>query len=947
MRSPDSIECRSTWNHFLRLHENPWIRDHKIQNMVLYPAAGMVTMAIEGFSQIVPERENLAGFYIEAFTIERPMVVPEGDHGLEVSMVLTNLDRDNFEHLFDIHSKHLNSQWQKNASGRIMIRRQSDIASFEFSQYRSRRTYLEGRPLSVMHPSQLYATVEDRGLNYGPMFRNITSVKVISGGAKDPPACISTIRVPDTKSKMPCQFEFPHFIHPATLDSMVQTLLAVCPAAMVPTGIDKIWISAQLAGEAGVEFEGYSTGTKEGTSGALGTVAMTANGWDVPSVVMDGARLTKMARLPVEKGGHIPFRRNLASEIVWKEDVTSAKLEDLENLLTLLAHKYPGLSVLQVGLGASMAEKILKVLHPQANERSHLSRYTLSGHDGGETTLSKVQELFLDSPLLSCIEARKYPLHSDEEVPSYNLVVSHCSSADMLRDLWKRVLPGGFLLHLAGGTETYGSIESEESVSRRWQYTEGSEIVRCSSLGLRFRLYRKKAKIQGYPSREVTFLIPDKPPAAVKEMVCSLRNSFQAKGFNVVNIKLATLIRLASEADPACPDQFEGTPYVSFLSAQEDDDFFFSWREEQFRAFKHLLKKTKSILWLTRNVYLAPSNPRASLIVGLARTLISEDPQKKIVTLDTSGKALGTSWADLCLEVFEMSFYADTLKPRDVEYATDGKRLLVPRLRTLRTLNEVIEQAGPSEVQSELFARSTERLNLVLERLGSTGGSSHWERLREYEDDLGPREVEIEFVSAPLLEEDFETAIGHTTLTSLGLDICGRVTAAGVDVHDLRQGDVVVGISLKGPFQSIVRLDRGLVAKVPGGDCRLGSKFLLSCYVLAWYAIEPATHNALQRKIFGGRRHSILVHHAMSAHGQAAIILAQALELEIYATAGSHTETLCELGIRDDHILPLGALSRWGGTVDIVYDPTGSFFSESAQHARLCKCLSLFCHIQM
>lgn len=152
----------------------------------------------------------------------------------------------------------------------------------------------------------------------------------------------------------------------------------------------------------------------------------------------------------------------------------------------------------------------------------------------------------------------------------------------------------------------------------------------------------------------------------------------------------------------------------------------------------------------------------------------------------------------------------------------------------------------------------------------------------------------------------------------------------------------MAGISLQGAFQSTVRLDCGLVCKVPGDDTRLGSKFMLGCYLSAWYAVEPFTQNTLKREIFGGKTHCILVHDATSAHGQAAVILAEALGLQVYATAGADTKkAIQELGVQEDRIIPLGALSHWDGKVDIVYDPTGSLSSKSAQHARLCKCFVL------
>lgn len=947
-RSLDSTEYRSNWIHFLRLRENPWIRDHQIQKTILYPAAGMIAMVVEAFSQLTTDRKDLAGFYLTSFAIERPMVVPESDHGLEVSMILTNLQLDNFEHSFDILSKNLNGQWQKNASGQINLRRRTDLGSFEFAQYGSRWSSLESRDKTTMHPSQLYAALEDKGLGYGPMFRNIKSVKLASGDADDARACISTIRVPDTKAKMPRGFEYQHLIHPATLDSMMQTLFAVKPTSMIPTGIDKIWISAELVGEAGVEFEGYSTGTEEGTSGALGTIAMTSDSWDVPSVVLDGARFTRMAALSVEDGGFIPFRRNLTSEVSWKDDITETNPEELEKFLFLLAHKYPGLSILQVNVDITLTERILNTLHPRLKERCHLSRYTICDDKDGADTLEKVQVLFKGSPVLGCIEARKYNPDSGEAFPEYNLVIANCTS-EVLEDLRGRLLPGGFIFELLGQMKPSASGSGPnillDNIPHDSKNVERVGIVHYSPLDLQFWLHQKGLEHQWGSCREVAFLVPDKPSTVLKAMILNLRKVFKKKGIEAATLKLSALIQLASGnaggliGETAKPVDIGGISCVSFLSAYEGNDFVFHWDKDEFDAFKYLIKKTKSVLWLTRNVYMPPSNPRASPITGLARTLMSEDPSKKIVTLDLGGTELSVSWAYTCLEVFGKSFLADQVpEPRDVEYAEVGGRLLVPRLRPLREMNAVLDDVDSEDVQEVPFA-DTDRLKLVLKRPGKTDVSRRWESLGGFKVEMGPNEVEVQFVSAPLLEEDYETVLGHTTLASLGLDICGRVRKVGDDVHDLNEGDVVVGIALDGSFQNTIRLDRGLVAKVPANDVGLGSKFLLSCYLAAWYAIHPTTQRTSQRKVFGGKKQSVLIHNAASAHGQAAVILAQAAGFEVYATTchDDTKKTLRELGIQGDHIIPLGALPYWDGKVDVTYDPTGSHFSQSARHTTQCK----------
>lgn len=44
----DSVPFEPRWRGFLRVSENPCIQDHQVQKTIVYPAAGMVSMVLEG-----------------------------------------------------------------------------------------------------------------------------------------------------------------------------------------------------------------------------------------------------------------------------------------------------------------------------------------------------------------------------------------------------------------------------------------------------------------------------------------------------------------------------------------------------------------------------------------------------------------------------------------------------------------------------------------------------------------------------------------------------------------------------------------------------------------------------------------------------------------------------------------------------------------------------------
>ncbi|KKY32538.1 putative polyketide synthase [Diaporthe ampelina] len=46
----------------MRTGDTPWVEDHKINGAILYPAAGMIFMAIEAAQQLVDPDKTVAAF---------------------------------------------------------------------------------------------------------------------------------------------------------------------------------------------------------------------------------------------------------------------------------------------------------------------------------------------------------------------------------------------------------------------------------------------------------------------------------------------------------------------------------------------------------------------------------------------------------------------------------------------------------------------------------------------------------------------------------------------------------------------------------------------------------------------------------------------------------------------------------------------------------------------
>ncbi len=156
--------------------------------------------------------------------------------------------------------------------------------------------------------------------------------------------------------------------------------------------------------------------------------------------------------------------------------------------------------------------------------------------------------------------------------------------------------------------------------------------------------------------------------------------------------------------------------------------------------------------------------------------------------------------------------------------------------------------------------------------------------------DPGPDDVRIAVEAAGLNFKDVVKTLGLIDGESLqrirggqslGGECAGRVVAAGANVTEFRPGDDVIAIAAPcfGPFAFA---DARYVAAKPAGITFEAAATLPIAYLTAYAVICDAA------RARAGER--ILIHSATGGVGQAAIAIARALDLEVFATAGSEAK---------------------------------------------------------
>ncbi|KAK8008836.1 Type I Iterative PKS [Apiospora marii] len=339
----DSIPFQPRWRGFLRRSENIWIEHHQVQKSPIYPAAGMVAMVLEGAKQLA--QGPCEGYEVSEFRIEKAMLIPLTERGLEYAVNMSLREHAPAKYEFSIYSKPLDGAWQQHGTGFVTIHPNAQVTDQHYQEYSEVTEATDEK----VNPRQFYETLEVIGMNYGPLFQNITSL------SKEEGTCSYTVCIPDIKSSMPAQFEYSHLIHPATLDSIFQTASSLGDGSMVPSYIGSLYVSAQPQPptEAGKELVGYAKAERRSPREASVTFVASDESWKLSHGESASKALLVVKDViftALESGStFLPNHANLCSKIIWEPAELSHESVALkENKAKEQIIKLPGAIVILV-----------------------------------------------------------------------------------------------------------------------------------------------------------------------------------------------------------------------------------------------------------------------------------------------------------------------------------------------------------------------------------------------------------------------------------------------------------------------------------------------------------------------------------------------------------------------------------------------------------------------
>ncbi|KAE8394606.1 putative lovastatin nonaketide synthase [Aspergillus alliaceus] len=295
------------WTNFLKPIEIPWLMDHRIQGMIVLPAAAMLAMVLEACQETANQSEVLQGYQFRDVSFHKAMLFTSPVVAIETVVELkphnfgTKVNTSHWTH-FSILSIGPDITSLEHCSGlvkTIYATKPNEIdncmeATREWNSYKQEYLSIQEKPTKERHVGRVYDKLNGLGFQFGPLFRNITRVHSGDGFG------YCELQIPDTAARMPENFEYPSPIHPTVLDGIFQ-MMACCGTVesdsppMVPSFIESLYVAASLPSATGSILKGFSTLKPKQRLQQLGSVIVSDDSWNEPKILLKGFVCTELS----------------------------------------------------------------------------------------------------------------------------------------------------------------------------------------------------------------------------------------------------------------------------------------------------------------------------------------------------------------------------------------------------------------------------------------------------------------------------------------------------------------------------------------------------------------------------------------------------------------------------------------------------------------------------
>ncbi|KAI0521004.1 polyketide synthase [Xylaria bambusicola] len=909
-----------TWHNILKPNEMPWIKDHKLGERVLFPAAGYVAMAIEAVMQIAGIKKQLEdnhdrnlGFELRNVRFNAALTVPDESENtskeLELHTTMSPRKISGVSTSVDWHDFSIVSSYSTSNLSIVHCTGSIRITKGRKQIYKPSATVQEAEGFDFW-PSMAkwYHATREAGLCFGPNFQSLTTMRADS--ARKRPEVIATTRI--TPASVGSTYEY-YPVHPIAIDAGLQAAVLsgasgniAAVGAWLPVFIAEAHIQPSIHSENEAEGEIYAKSEEMGfSSRRIDVTLRDASGALVVEYVdsrlalyngkgdLSIAQQTEASETAYPgkvKPASVFLQRQPTLRVQWKPDIlridskSSLQLsrylieylerQDLDvrddeslaiigGLLELAGHKNPRIRILEVG-GDAEGYKA-KIWQRMLGKQTAFPRFrswhaALLGNNGQILVEDSIEGPF-----------------------GVVLVPKHTTSNNHF--LWKN--REGCIASLVSGNGVVITRRSDAAVS--FLREAGFEVL---DLRNHVILAVRTAQETIRRGRRAFIIQNESPSISMSEFATMLSTYLEEH----VGISDASVISL-SHLDTV--EIAETDLCISLLEAERE--FLPVIDSKAMNRLRRVTDNTNSLLWITgANMLGDEPNPNLTLANGLSRAVMLEQPSLRWSILDV-GKQLTDPPNAVNVLVSIVKALDAKQEMDDCEYILMDSLLFVSRYSPDFQVNSLFRQRmnpQTAELEERRLAEA-KPVRLTISRPGALD-TIHFEELREpgWTEGLASGYVDVEVKTVSLNAKDVYVMAGRveTPGKTTAFDFAGIVSAVGPGTSGLKVGDRVVACAA---FQigTTARVRTDCVLPLLDNEDFTVMPTLTITYGTALYALENRAHLR--------KGESILVHCGSGGVGIAVITLARKMGATVYTTCGSQGKReylVKELGVPASHI---------------------------------------------
>ena len=317
------------WRNVIRLGEVPWLVDHKINGQIIFPAAGILVMAIEARRQLVIDTNSLRGMQIKNTSFLHPIRFPPGTDKAETQLTLSTQSDPSTHNLWSHFRLFVmeNGTYIECCSGfiRAVMDQQEQIhlaPTTSFMGGRASKDWMDEITNACQGPEQdPYCISTGTAVQYGPSFQNVERMRLGGGGEAIADVKTDTWRLRDVE-----QFTQAYAVHPLLLDGLLQLLVPALTQernlpTMIPTSVASMWIDcSDTKLFQGGKIRAVAKCKLRGYRGASADIVGTPIDSSSPLLYFEGLETTFISSIESPNDKRVQ-PRNLCTRIIWKLDV--------------------------------------------------------------------------------------------------------------------------------------------------------------------------------------------------------------------------------------------------------------------------------------------------------------------------------------------------------------------------------------------------------------------------------------------------------------------------------------------------------------------------------------------------------------------------------------------------------------------------------------------------